>query len=303
MIIIKERCESLELNIFRSLSRRKQLSSEDQRNYEHLEKGYVGEKWFDAWIIKNVNTGILLADLLFKTNHSHHQTDTLLITPDKLYLFEIKNNEGDYSIDGEKWSSASHLELKNPLLQLKRNESLFRRLLQEQQFSIPSEAYMVFVNPDFHLYHSSPEQPILFLSQLNRFAAKLNKKTLPLKNFHTKLAEKLVSLHLTKSPYTNLPEYRYEQLQKGMICAMCGKFYSVLLKKNCVCFHCGGKEDYKLAVLRNTEEFRMLFPDKSVTVQQIFEWCSIIKHKNTIRNVLRSSYKKAGEGRNTVYIP
>ncbi|MFY0757738.1 hypothetical protein AB1K32_02510 [Metabacillus dongyingensis] len=46
----------------------------------------------------------------------------------------MKNYERDFYLERDKWYSSSKLEIKNPLLQLKRNESLFRRLLQENNF-------------------------------------------------------------------------------------------------------------------------------------------------------------------------
>ena len=38
------------------------------------------------------------------------------------------------------------------------------------------------------------------------------------------LAEKLISNHMSKSDYSNIPSFDYEQLKKGITCAVCRSF-------------------------------------------------------------------------------
>ena len=59
------------------------------------------------------------------------------------------------------------------------------------------EAHLVFINPEFALYQTPLDQPIILPNQLNRFMKKLNKTTSKLTSKHTQLAEKLISLHQT----------------------------------------------------------------------------------------------------------
>jgi hypothetical protein len=101
--------------------------------------------------LANAGERIILNDFLFEANNTFYQIDYLFLTTHTINLFEVKNYEGDF-YERDKWYSSSKLEIKNPLLQLKRNESLFRRLLQENNFSFFIKAYLVFVNPEFHLY-------------------------------------------------------------------------------------------------------------------------------------------------------
>lgn len=78
------------------------LRSEEKNYYLKLEKGYEGEKKFDDWLIANAGRGTILSDLMFETNSSFYQVDTLFLTPDTIYLFEVKNYEGDFYLEGEK---------------------------------------------------------------------------------------------------------------------------------------------------------------------------------------------------------
>ncbi|UAL51916.1 NERD domain-containing protein [Metabacillus dongyingensis] len=301
-MIMKERCEPLELKIYKSLSSRMDLVPKDKTHFDNLLKGYEGEKRFDDWINASESDGVLLNDLLFETNNTFYQIDSLYVAPHTIYLFEVKNYAGDFFIEGEKWYSSSKLEIKNPILQLKRNESLFRRLLQENKFSFSVEAYVVFINHEFHLYQAPPTLPIIYPSQLNRYAEKFNKNAIASNGVYPKLAEKLLSLHMNESPYSRLPEYRYEEVRKGIVCGKCGKLNLSLYKKTLLlCSDCNETEIYKEAVLRCVNEFKLLFPDKKITADQIDDWCGNIKNKRSIQRILRENFVRVGHGKTTNY--
>ncbi|MGN7297807.1 nuclease-related domain-containing protein [Ferdinandcohnia sp. SAFN-114] len=55
--------------------------------------------------------------------------DSLLVSPPKIHIFEVKNFEGDFLIEDNRMRLISGKEIKNPLIHLSRTESLFRQLL------------------------------------------------------------------------------------------------------------------------------------------------------------------------------
>ncbi|WP_332634931.1 nuclease-related domain-containing protein [Halalkalibacter flavus] len=289
---MKPRYEPLELKIMRSLRVRMNLSAKDESYYVNLDKGYQGEQKFDKWLEPLSPDRLILNDLLLECNNSLFQIDSLLITSNTIYLFEVKNYEGDFFIDADRWYSSSKIEIKNPLLQLSRNESLLRRMLQEFVFHLPIESYLIFVNPEFLLYQASLKLPIIFPAQLNRFLAKLKKSPSKINASHSKFAEQLISNHIEESPFNRLPDYEFDELEKGMSCLVCQTFYpSFPYKKYLICNSCSFREDYQTAVLRNVEEFKTLFPNSKITTNTIHEWCGSIMSKRTIRNILLKSFK------------
>ncbi|RXT08825.1 nuclease-related domain-containing protein [Ammoniphilus sp. CFH 90114] len=300
-MIIKPRSESLELKMMRALYARMSFSAKEETYYLNLEKGYIGEKVFDKRLDDLSHERLILNDLLLEYNHTLFQIDSLLITSNTIYLFEVKNYEGDFYIEADRWYSLSKNEIKNPLLQLQRNESLFRRLLQDLGFTLPIESYLIFVNPEFQLYLAPQNLPIIFPTQLNRFISKLNKIPSKLKDTHSKLAEHLLSLHLDESPYNRLPEYHYSKLKKGIACPNCHKLFDTFIKKVLICHGCGFNEEFYPAVLRSIEEFRTLFPSSRITTNYIYEWCDIIKTKKTIRKLLSRNFKQIGYGKISYY--
>ncbi|WP_167578035.1 nuclease-related domain-containing protein [Ammoniphilus sp. YIM 78166] len=258
----------MELRILRSLNARMELTPNDQTYFSNLEKGFRGEQEFDKWIESLANSRLILHDLLLEYNHTLLQVDSFVIDMDKVYLFEVKNFEGDYYIEEDRWHSLSKNEIKNPLLQLQRNESLMRRLLQDLGFPFPIMSYVIFINPEFHLYNCPPNLSIIFPTQLQRFIGRLAKSPSILKDTHSNLAAKLLSTHLTDSPYSRLPKYHFDQLKKGIPCPHCKRMYSSIIKNALVCHSCNTLEPYHHAILRNVEEYRMLFPHLKLTTNQ-----------------------------------
>lgn len=267
-MIFKPRSEGVELKLLRSLIVRMDLPDEEKKTYLNSKKGYQGEQQFDEWLEKKLaNDWLILNDLLLESNNTVFQVDTMLISPETIYLFEVKNYEGDFYIEADRWYTLSKTEISNPLLQLKRSESLFRRLLQDLKFNGILEAYVIFVNPNFFLYKASLNLPMVFPTQLTRFMGKLNMKSSKIKDRQVKLAEKLVSLHLSESPYTRLPDYNYDQLKKGIICANCDVFMVHYSEQKVVCENCGCIEKATTAILRSIDEFKLLFPEYEVTTK------------------------------------
>ncbi len=184
-MIIKSREEPLELKILRSLNSRMDLSAKDKHHYHNLEKGYKGELIFDEWLTAISNERLVLNDLLFELNNTICQIDSIVIKTKSIYLFEVKNYEGDYFIEDDRWYSLPKSEINDPLLQLKRTESLIRRLCQDIGCKASIESFLVFVNPDFHLYQAPLHLPIIFPGQLNRFINNEKKKPSKITETHS----------------------------------------------------------------------------------------------------------------------
>ncbi|GAE25399.1 hypothetical protein JCM9140_1391 [Halalkalibacter wakoensis JCM 9140] len=302
-MILKSRNEPVELQVLRSLRLRMRLTNKEESYYLQLDKGYEGEKKFDRWIEPLLADKLLLTDLLLECSNSLFQIDSLLLTSNMIYLFEIKNFEGDFLIEDDKWYTNTKKEIKNPLLQLKRNESLFRRSLQEIGCTFPIESYLIFINPNFHLYQAPTNTSIIFPTQLNRFYFKLSQSPSSLKDSHFKLANQVRSLHLSESPFNRLPVYQYDILKKGIPCPNCkNKFYKIDTRTTVLCHTCGHKEKVESAVLRCIKEFKLLFPKEKITTNTIHEWCEVVPSKKSIRNILFKHFTLTRRGKSAYFI-
>ncbi|WP_099363304.1 nuclease-related domain-containing protein [Fredinandcohnia onubensis] len=298
-MVYKERTESIVIRIIKLLQRRNELK--EKQYCSNLIKGYEGEVLFDSYTKKLECECFVINDLLLQYNNTTFQIDTLVITPDKLYIFEVKNYEGDYYFESDILYKKPKKEVSNPLNQLHRSESLLRQLLQSYGFTIPIQAYVVFVNPAFTLYQAPLTKPIIFPTQLHAFFQNLNKSTAKLNKKHKVLADKLVSLHVEESPYRTLPKYKYSDLRKGICCVNCGSFSVNVVGRKCICQNCGKEEMVVDAVKRSTDELKMLFPELKITTNIIHDWCKVVESKRRIGRILDKFYHKNGLHQWTYY--
>lgn len=300
---VKNRKESEELMLFRALQVRMKLSEKELKHWQNLEKGYTGELMFDTHLEKLCNDCLLLNDVLLDYSDNLFQMDSLLIFQDSIYLFEVKNYEGDFYKKGERWYTIVNSEIKDPLLQLRRSESLLRRFLQEHGCSVAIEPFLVFVNPEFYLYQAPLNAPIIYPTQINRFLRNLSNKPSQLNNHHKKIADKLLSIHIDKSPIIRRPAYAIDQLTKGITCPTCHTFVEERMTTSLICNKCGTTEGIDQAIVRSVHEYSLLFPERKITTNDIYTWCSgVIQSKKTVRRVLLQNFEKTGDTRATFFI-
>ncbi|WP_370221524.1 nuclease-related domain-containing protein [Cytobacillus sp.] len=91
-MILKFRYEPVELKMLRFLNGRLRLSPKDYSHFHNLEKGFSSEKIFDQLLEELPEEWIILHDLLFDYSNTFFQIDSLLITGDCIYIFEVKDN-------------------------------------------------------------------------------------------------------------------------------------------------------------------------------------------------------------------
>lgn len=300
-LIYKSRVEPTQLSILRALNARMELTKAEQRNLLNLKKGYEGEIQFDSWLQQLSCDCLVLNDLLLKSNNNLFQIDSLVIFNHAIYIFEIKNFSGEFYFQGDRLFQRGGHEINNPLLQVQRTESLLRQLLLKLEISIPVRAFTVFINPEFTLFQAPLDKAFLLFSQLNRYFKNLESEGSKLKELHQKLAEKLVNLQIHSNPYSQLPSYEYHQLQKGINCSACNSLSGTTRGFYYVCMDCQTKERFESAIIKNTLEFKLLFPNEKLTTSKIYDWCNFhISHK-TIQRILERNFQKLEVRRWTYY--
>lgn len=302
-MFLKCRTESDELLTLRSLNTRMELTEKEKFHYLNLEKGFAGEVRFDQLIENLHEERYILNDLLLEVNNSYFQIDSVIITQAVIYLLDIKNFQGDCYLESDKlYSVTTKREYKNPVDQLKRSSTLFHQLLQIHKLNYLVESSVIFINSEFTLYQAPMDQPLILPTQVDRFLVNLNQTPSKLKEGHKDLAQKLLSLHQLKNPFTTLPKYHYDQLQKGVYCKTCFSYFVSVKNKYFVCGKCGELEKINLGILRNVQEYKLLFPDQKITTQAIYDWCKVDLSKKTFYRILKKNYTSCGNTKDTYYI-
>lgn len=304
MLIKKQRKESETLKRLTYLDARTTLRETDRKQLWNLEKGYAGEKQFDAELVKHLkNEAFVLNDLLLKNNGSTFQIDTLVISRNTICLYEIKNYSGDYIMTSEGLATLSGKVINNPTIQLARTKQKLQSLIRESQFKHKIEANVVFIHPTFTLYNANTSDPFIFPTQIESHLVKTNDQLKMPSKQDQQLTEKLAELHETQNLNEQFPpDYHYAQLTKGIACPHCGllSLSSGLRVKSCLT--CGEKVTLDSAILESIRQYRCLFPESTLTTSQINDWCGKQVSVKSIRKTLEMHFTSIGTGKAKKFI-
>ncbi|CAG9621815.1 nuclease-related domain-containing protein [Sutcliffiella rhizosphaerae] len=300
-MILKRREESEELRFLRMLKTR--VDKVDDSYLRNLLKGYQGEQLFDCILEDYLSEDwIVLNDLLLNHASTFFQLDSVLITSEKIYIFEVKNYEGDFIVEGDRWYTLGRTEIKNPLLQISRSETMLRKILKDLGYLIPVEFNLILINSKFHLYNSTPKFPVVYASQIKRYLNKLKENTKgKCTTRHIQLAKKLMELHIPDSPFKRIPDYTFEELQKGLVCLGCGGMIRTSINRKLGCKNCSFIENTEIAIYNSIIEFNKLFPNMHITTNLIQEWIGKVVSKRTVQRVLKKYCHSIGHAKGTMY--
>lgn len=300
-MFLNDRTASNELRTLRSLNARTTLSKKEFRYYWNLERGFEGECWLDKRLEVLPDQVLILRDLTYEVNHTTFQIDTLLIFQEKLYLLDVKNNDGDYYIEDGVWKTIQGTEIKNPQHQLTRCTSLLRKLLQTIGVNLNISAHLIFVNPEFALYQAPRTTEMVFPTQLNRFIEKLKNEPCNLSRQHQRATNQLLEKRLKENRHQNQFTYKFNQMKKGLLCPDCYGFMRRYNNRNMICHKCKKKLSIGSALLESIKEFISLFPNEKLTRRIIYEFCGTTISEDTIRKLLNEKYHLIHQGRTSYY--
>ncbi|GAA0354197.1 hypothetical protein GCM10008932_04030 [Alkalibacterium iburiense] len=291
------------LNLYEELNARKTLCPKDAQKLSQLRKGHIGEsQWLSLLNKSSITEAKLLNGLVLIVNDQTLQMDTLLIRPDALYLYEVKNYKGVYLNGTDTITSINGNEYVNPLLQLSRTSIQLRQWLKYNRFSIPVKAFVVYINSDFTLYNANETEPVILPTQINAHLKQLSTHTLPLTDKHDRLFQMLCSAHQTEAAFQRkLPTYTFEELKKCVSCLECHSLSICLTERKYYCQTCHSVGPIAKLVIKQVEDFRLLFPRSRITTAVIYDWCNGRIPKKRIWTVLKTNFIKMGSGKGTYY--
>lgn len=251
---------------------------------------------------------LILNDLLLKYEGSKFQIDSLLLSQFALYQFEVKHFEGDYYINGKRFYTMAGKEINSPIIQIEKNETTLRQIVQNSVMpNLKVISFIVFTHPEFTLYQTPKDLSyLIFPTQLNKLMRNLNSQRTKATQKHFKFAEDLLSLQISEDPRQYTPEYSYESLKKGVVCAGCKNYVDSFMRRHSkgfyICDTCGVLEKVDDVIMRHVNELKLLFPEMKITTNLVYDWCGGVIQKRTIRRVLSKNLKKVGNTTGTYYV-
>lgn len=303
MIVIKKRNKSNYLRAIEALDKRMKLADEEAVHLMNMQKGYEGEILFDSLVKEFLDVDVLvLNDLLFTEKGSTFQVDSLILTGDKVLLFEVKNYTGNFQFNSHHLLTFSGKEVGNPLNKLDETSTKMRQVLSKWNVNLTFDPALIFVNPAFTLYNAPTGSPIIFPTQIREHLSRMNQRTLPLSKKHHQLADKMIKEHQNESAFQQkFPNYTYDVLKKGLWCNECGFPDLTITQRTCFCKACGHRASVEAIVLHQVEDFRLLFPDSKITTPTMYEWLGSTIPIARIRKILVKNYKICGATHGSYY--
>lgn len=291
-MLLKERTKSVTHRILESLNFRMNLPDEEKLKYENQVKGFDGENQFDVYLNQSDLSGLVLNDLVLTHRDTIFQIDSLLITTDAVYLYEVKNYTGSYFYREESFFTESGYKILNPLRQIDRSVTFLHNVMLSLGYRLPIQPLIVFINPEFNLYSPLPNKLFLFSNQLPKYLHTLSNQNLSITDKQLELGKKLKELHNETYRPDKLPIYSFDQLKKGILCPVCFSTSYRDTRQTYFCAACSHKETITSAIERSILEFRLLFPNSPITTNRIYHWCGAIYSKERIRVILKTTYRR-----------
>lgn len=291
------------LLIYDALFSRKKLTPQENHRYDQLLKGFKGEKKLEKLFRKgNYNKITALFSCLYEHNSQEFQIDCTLITSDTIYLLEVKNYSGNYSMRNNSiYYLQTNREINNPINQLTRTEILFKNMLAELKINMQVRSFIVFVNKNFVLYNASEELPIILPPQIVRFFQKTNANAYAPTGHTTKIIEKLLQRNKYESNYERRPNYNISECKRGSFCMYCHTRLDRTGRQIFKCRQCNKKFNVEEVVLYAVSQFHLLFPEKKIRIEKILDWCGDEISDGYMRKILTKHLENMPKSRYSYY--
>ncbi|PRY82937.1 nuclease-related domain-containing protein [Alkalibacterium olivapovliticus] len=304
MLIKKQRTKPELLTSLELLDRRLTLHYREKQHLSILTKGYEGELLFDSLVVNYLTSeAIILNDLSLVIGSTPIQIDSLIVTSEALYLYEIKNYEGNYTDQSGQFRTTSGQDIVSPAGQLNRTTTVFTKLISQWEHSLRIVPNVVFVNSSFILYEAKQDNPYIFLPQLAPHFTDINRRSSTLLDKHYHIADRLLEESQKELPYQRkLPSYTFKELRKGLTCSRCGSFDLKTTSKSSHCRSCKHFTSLNELFLSEVKAFKFLFPEEQLTSNTMYTWCGGSLPKRRIRSILNTEFTIAGFAKSSHYI-
>lgn len=291
------------LLIYDALFSRKKLTPQENHRYDQLLKGFKGEKKLEKLFHKGNNEKITaLFSCLYEHNSQEFQIDCTLITSDIIYLLEVKNYSGNYSMRNNSiYYLPTNQEINNPINQLTRTEILFKNMLSEMKINMQVRSFIVFVNRNFVLYNVSEEMPIILPPQIERFFQKTNENAYAPTDQTTRIAERLLHRNKQESTYERRPKYEISECRRGLFCMYCHTVLNRAGRQTFGCGRCNKKYNVEEVVLYAVAQYHLLFPEKKIRVEKLLDWCGDEISDGYMRRILTKHLRNMPKSRYSYY--
>lgn len=265
------------LDIFREMNAREGLSADKLQELYRLERGAAGENMVVDYLEEFGQENWQVLTNLWLYEYGLFEIDLLLLTKTDIYIFEIKNYNGDFKYANSQCYFSDDVISHNPISQTQRAKVNLQNILIAAGMRVTVHAALVFTgeHADIDIQDSVDGLDVLTINQFRKFIysisadenSSLNNGTRPL--YYKKIL-RIIERAERKSPYQPQPLTLLEQanLRRGIKCANCGNFNLDTTRSYLIC-NCGLHEPREMAIVRTICEYGVINFDKDLIASEV----------------------------------
>lgn len=294
------------LQFMEVLDKRIQLYRRGKRYLQSQKDGYIGEVDMQNIVLANVpDSWTLITDKYFELDYCRGQVDAILVTPNGLKLFEVKNLSAYYEYQDDRWTT-NGVELTHDYFdQMKSSRKLIRLLMQKLDTPVPVDGKLILINEnDTAKIHGDMTELYLKRWHLKSYFQHLRhnqKGTI----INTAEVVNLIENYSSAPPLPSIKPWEIgNSIYRGIVCRHCHHHgvNAVKLRYHVVCEQCHFKEMKELAVLRTICDIGILFYDFPLTKRFIVECINDWALNGVIKNVLHKYFHYENSNKQLNYL-
>ena len=287
-----------------------ELKGRIRKELKNLKAGYGGEQNFDKHLLEYSPSypHAILHDICLKQDGVYLQMDSLLITPDAIFIFEVKNISGKliFMKNPDRFvrelPNGKRQAMQSPVTQVRRKKFFLQKWLIEKGVHIPIKCVVVFAYINELQLVDFPDVYITFAYQVPTYMYSLPLEEGPFNAEKiTSLARQISNNHQEYDPFPMIKKWNVSRadIQPGVQCLSCNFFGMQWHRKKWICQSCGERgADSHIAAIKDW--FYLI--DPQMTNHQ-FRKFALIEDRHTAKRLLEKSdlYLK-GKRRGSYYI-
>lgn len=284
------------------LSNQHQQLPKLKANAARLQKGYNGERRLDYYLRSLTNTYHILSDVGLKVWNKDIQIDTLIISPQSIYMIEVKNFEGTLTFDTtqrqliQKTTNQIEKSYTYPLTQADNTVYLMMQWLQYHHMpSMPIHSYIALAQPSTIVrvkgdeaviakYVMKAEEAALKIMQTEQTYEQINKGNIQRRNqLITSIMEYVHEFSIDVIKKFDIKE---NEIKPGTKCLKCGNIPMKYYHGKWTCQRCSTISDNAHEATLN--DFFLLYKD-DITTQEAMYFLELDNRHITYRILKKSN--------------
>lgn len=288
------------LDIYREMNMRDALDSNKQQELYRLERGAAGEKMVVNYIEEFGQGHWQILTNVWLYEYGLFEIDCLLLTETDIYIFEIKNYNGDFKYVNSQCYFSDDVISHNPISQTQRCKVNLQNILSAVGIRVDVHANLVFTgeHADIEIQDYIEDLDVLTINQFRKLIYSIaNNEQTKLDTGSREINRgkilRVIDRAKRKSPYQPQPLSPLEQsrLRKGIKCGNCGNFDLDTARSYLVC-NCGLHEPREMAIVRTICEYGVINFDKDLRIAELYSFFGGDVSESTISRYLNKYFIK-----------